>query len=637
MAQNAQHSDWLEPLRGENPRLVVDPQGRVAFADPVFTDLYINDEFTLEGREFSEAAPDTWRALQKADQDKVNGVYLRDLYCDAERFNTTDGRRFWVLTQARPVEKTVPPSDPFLAIDHQAFSFLTQDMLIVTNEEGAILRHNAALRPLLKSGYIGEGDGDWGSTVNILDLIHADDRPAMRASVLRLLSGPETLQKLANNDGSRISTEARLQGQDGRVVWVDWRIEGKGSQLYFVGRDITSIKKHERALMRRETELSEAQALARMGHWRWEVGQAELNWSQQLYRIFAKDPKNFVPTLDNLNALVIRRDLGRMVQAFQRAILEKNDYDIEFRLQREDGDIRYIRCEGRCELDHDGDVTALYGIMQDVTEQKLYEQELKNAKDSAEQAYAAKSRFLANMSHELRTPLNAIIGFSDMMERQLLGPLGNERYLDYISGIRQSGEHLLDLITDILDMSKIEAGKYELNVETVNVAKIIRLSIHMMEGRAVDANVKIASEIEDDDMVIQADRRALMQVLLNLLSNAVKFTEPGGQITVRCKGDGKICRIEVADTGVGIPSHKIHLVMRPFEQVSNAYNRAHDGSGLGLAITKNLMELHGGTISMDSKLGLGTTVILQLPYTQDGQPALSVPADTRENPESINA
>ncbi len=631
MAQSAQHSEWLEPLQGDAPRLVIDPQGRVAYADPLFSHLC--EGGALEGRDFGDAAPDTWAELQKTDHDKLNSIYVQEMMCDAERFATADGRRFWVLTPAKPVEKIIAV-DPFQSADHQAFSLLTHDMLIVSDEEGNILRHNAALRPLLKNAHVGDDRSEWGTTINILDLIHVDDRPAMRASVLRLLSGPNTLAKLSGGETDRISSEARLQGQDGRVVWMDWRIEAKNGQLYFVGRDISSVKKHERALMRRETELSEAQALARMGHWRWEVGQAELNWSLQLYRIFGKDPKSFTPTLDNLNAMVIRRDLGRMVQAFQRAILEKNDYDIEFRLQREDGDIRYIRCEGRCELDHDGDVTALYGIMQDVTEQKLYEQELKNAKDSAEQAYAAKSRFLANMSHELRTPLNAIIGFSDMMERQLLGPLGNERYLDYISGIRQSGEHLLDLITDILDMSKIEAGKYELNVENVNVAKVIRLSIHMMEGRAVDANVKIKSEIEDEDLIIQADRRAVMQILLNLLSNAVKFTEPGGQITVRCMGDGKTCRIEVADTGVGIPSHKIHLVMRPFEQVSNAYNRAHDGSGLGLAITKSLMDLHSGSISMDSKLGLGTTVTLQLPYAQ---PEFSGMPETRENPESINA
>ncbi len=631
MARNARQFEFVEPLLGDQPRLVLDPQGRIAFADALFATAADQTELALQGEEVSRFDETLWTQVQKIADDRASGLSFKSVKCDAERFVTTDGRNFWVLTPSQKVQPALPSliPDPFEDNDHAAFSGLTQDLLIACDQEGTILRHNAALKPLLKGK--SAMSGDWGETVNILDIIHADDRPAMRATVLRLFQSAEPEISLHDLGPQRISTEARLQGHDGRIVWMDWRVQANGDNLYFLGRDITSVKKHERALMRRETELSEAQALARMGHWRWEVGQTDLVWSMQIFRIFGKDPKTFVPTLDNLNALILRRDLGRMVQAFQRAILEKNDYDIEFRLQRESGEIRYIRCEGRCELDHDGDVTALYGIMQDITEQRLYEQELKDAKDSAEQAYAAKSRFLANMSHELRTPLNAIIGFSDMMERQLLGPLGNERYLDYISGIRQSGEHLLDLITDILDMSKIEAGKYELNIEAVNVAKVIRLSVHMMEGRALDSNLKLKTDIEDDDIVIQADRRAVMQVLLNLLSNAVKFTEPGGEVTVTCRREETHCVIEVTDTGIGIPAHKLHLVMRPFEQVSNAYNRSHEGSGLGLSITKNLIELHGGAITMDSKLGLGTSVAIRLPYSPP-----SASPDTMEKPASFH-
>lgn len=629
MSQSAWQMEWSEPLQGDKPRFVVDPQGYIAFADSIFNEALGQPDTTLQGHKLAELDPILWDHIQAIPAGQVSQITIQDIDCDAERFETRDERAFWVLTPIQQAEAAPALSaDHFDDLDHNAFAALTHDLLVVCTHDGVVLRHNAALKQLFKTTRKDEG---WGDRVNLLDLIHPDDRPALRASVLRLFQ--KDGQALTALTGLKhISAEARLQGPDARIIWMDWRIAARGDNLYFLGRDITSVKKHERALMRRETELSEAQALARMGHWRWEVGQTELTWSLQIFRIFGKDPKSFVPTLDNLNNLVIRRDLGRMVQAFQRAILEKNDYDIEFRLQRENGDIRHIRCEGRCEMDHDGDVVALYGIMQDITEQRLYEQELKDAKDASEQAYAAKSRFLANMSHELRTPLNAIIGFSDMMERQLLGPLGNERYLDYISGIRQSGEHLLDLITDILDMSKIEAGKYELNVETVNVAKVIRLSVHMMEGRAQDGNLKLKADIEDEDFVIQADRRALMQVMLNLLSNAVKFTEPGGQVSVSCRRHGNGCTIAVTDTGIGIPAHKLHLVMKPFEQVSNAYNRSHEGSGLGLAITKNLVELHGGVITMDSKMGLGTSVMFTLPYS----PPVASP-ETSENPASSNA
>lgn len=626
MPRSVRQWDFVEPLQGGQPRLVVDPQGHIAYADDFFTEAMGQTEVAVHSEKLSRFEPELWKKLQGAASERVYGLKVADLDVDAERFSMPDGRLFWVMTPSHIVQLAEKTTSEFARDEHDVFAELTQDILVTCDHEGTVLRHNAPLKALFKSKE--EGLNGWGDTVNLLDLVHPDDRPAMRAAVLRLFQDPSATTRLLGPQ--RIAIEARLQGYDGRIAWMDWRVQAEGDYLYFLGRDITSAKKHERALMRRETELSEAQALARMGHWRWEVGQSDLTWSLQIFRIFGKDPKTFTPTLDNLNDLVVRRDLGRMVQAFQRAILEKNDYDIEFRLQRENGEIRYIRCEGRCEMDQDGDVTALYGIMQDITEQRLYEQELKDAKDSAEQAYAAKSRFLANMSHELRTPLNAIIGFSDMMERQLLGPLGNERYLDYISGIRQSGEHLLDLITDILDMSKIEAGKYELHQETVNIAKIIRLSMHMMEGRAAEGNIKLKAEIQDDDMTLQADRRAIMQVLLNLLSNAVKFTEPGGLITLSCKAEEKNCLIQVTDTGIGIPSHKLHVVMRPFEQVSSAYNRSHEGSGLGLAITKNLIELHGGTISVDSKLGLGTTVTFRLPYA-----APSASAETTEKPAAI--
>jgi two-component system cell cycle sensor histidine kinase PleC len=218
------------------------------------------------------------------------------------------------------------------------------------------------------------------------------------------------------------------------------------------------------------------------------------------------------------------------------------------------------------------------------------------------------------MSHELRTPLNAIIGFSEMMQRQLLGPIGTEKYIDYIAGIRESGEHLLDLISDILDMSKIEAGKYELDLEEMNAVKILRLALHMMEGRAEDAKIKISLDTRKEDMLIVADRRALMQILLNILSNAVKFTNPGGLVRIECTERPDYLSIRISDNGIGIPPNKLKHVTRPFEQAASHYTREHEGTGLGLAITKDLVELHGGSLHIDSTLGVGTTVTVRLPY-----------------------
>lgn len=396
--------------------------------------------------------------------------------------------------------------------------------------------------------------------------------------------------------------------------WIEWSLQERDGKIFCLGRDITENKAREEKHARRQRQLVEAESIGHMGHWYWKVGADSIEWSDEIYRIFGLTRENYTPTLHHLDQMVYRRDIGRVVQAFQRAIIEKNDYDMEFRIKRPDGEIRFIHCEGRCEKDADGEVVALFGIMQDMTQRMLYERELHEAKDAAERAYAAKTQFLANMSHELRTPLNAIIGFSEMMQRQLLGPIGTAKYLEYVAGIRQSGEHLLDLISDILDMSKIEAGKYDLSLEEVDVAKTVRLAIHMMQGRAEEAKIAIhADQIPEAGPEIVADRRAVMQILLNLLSNAVKFTKEYGEVRIECAAQGDYVALKVRDNGIGIPANKLASITRPFEQVSSSYSRDHQGSGLGLAITKELVEMHGGTLLIESQVGKGTTVTVKLP------------------------
>ena len=479
---------------------------------------------------------------------------------------------------------------------------MSHDVMAVMTLDGSFQRMNAAFRDV--TGL----DDETAEGCTFIDLVHPDDRSPVRT----------TLQDLMYDDARQdftIDFESRFikHGTD-VVACLEWRLQRKGDLIYCVGKDITEIKLHEETLNRKEMMLGEAQAIGRMGHWRWQVGEDRIEWSDEIYRIFGVARDNFTPSMDSVNSLLHRRDLGRLMQAFQRAIIEKNNYDMDFRICMPDGSDRHIRCEGKCELDEDGDVIALFGIMQDITETTLYEQELREAKESAERAYSAKSQFLANMSHELRTPLNAIIGFSEMMQRQLLGPIGTEKYLDYITGIRESGEHLLDLISDILDMSKIEAGKYELDLEEFNVAKIMRLAVHMIEGRALDADVKVNINIPNEDMQIVADRRAVMQVFLNLLSNAVKFTEAGGTVTIEFFERETYLSIKVTDTGIGIPANKLQCIIRPFEQAASHYTREHEGTGLGLAITKDLIEMHAGSMHIASTVDVGTTVTVRLPY-----------------------
>jgi len=233
-------------------------------------------------------------------------------------------------------------------------------------------------------------------------------------------------------------------------------------------------------------------------------------------------------------------------------------------------------------------------------------------KNRAEEANQTKSKFLANMSHELRTPLNAIIGFSEIMESGMFGELGSEKYQEYCHDILTSGHYLLEVINDILDMSKIEAGRMKLDMELLDLSKTLAESLRVVSGRAQDKNLVLDTEI-DDAISVVADRRATKQIVVNLLSNAVKFTPDGGKVTVRGRLRKDWIVLMIADTGIGIAPQSLARLGRPFEQVESQLTKSYHGSGLGLAIARSLTHLHGGSMKLRSKLGTGTVVCVSLP------------------------
>jgi signal transduction histidine kinase len=247
------------------------------------------------------------------------------------------------------------------------------------------------------------------------------------------------------------------------------------------------------------------------------------------------------------------------------------------------------------------------------------------AKKTAEEANRTKSAFLANMSHELRTPLNAIIGFSDAIKQQLFGPLGNKRYLEYVNDIYASGSHLLSLINDVLDMSKIEAGKYEIRPERVDATEVAEETARFVRVRGEEAGVAITVDAPSG-LVIWADTRALKQILLNLLTNAIKFTPKGGSVSLVLRDTAERVEFRVIDTGIGIPAKDLPRLGQRFEQVDNALTRRKEGTGLGLALCRALAELHRGEIAIASEVGRGTTVVVRLPK----HPAKAVPVNEQQ-------
>jgi len=233
-------------------------------------------------------------------------------------------------------------------------------------------------------------------------------------------------------------------------------------------------------------------------------------------------------------------------------------------------------------------------------------------KNRAEEANQTKSRFLANMSHELRTPLNAIIGFSEIMGSGMFGTLGSEKYQEYCHDILTSGRYLLEVINDILDMSKIEAGRMQLDMEPLDLSKTLQESMRVVSGRAEHKNLVLDADIEGT-LAVVADRRAIKQIMVNLLSNAVKFTPDGGRVVVRGRMREDSIHLMIADTGIGIAPQSLTRLGRPFEQVESQLTKTYHGSGLGLAIAKSLTNLHGGSMRLRSRLGTGTVVCVSLP------------------------
>ncbi len=236
------------------------------------------------------------------------------------------------------------------------------------------------------------------------------------------------------------------------------------------------------------------------------------------------------------------------------------------------------------------------------------------AKDEAEAANRGKSVFIATMSHELRTPLNAIIGFSEMMLHDVLGALGNEQYRSYVANIHESGTHLLQIINDILDLSKVEAGKLELFEDVFDLRDTIRSVRQLVSARIGEDGISESVDLPADLPLLRADERKTKQVLLNLVTNAVKFTPPGGRIEIAGRFDRKNgLTLTVSDTGIGIAPADLARVLRPFEQVDSSYGRSHQGTGLGLPLVKAIVELHGGTLELHSEVGVGTRVRVTFP------------------------
>jgi PAS domain S-box-containing protein len=324
-------------------------------------------------------------------------------------------------------------------------------------------------------------------------------------------------------------------------------------------------------------------------------------------------------------SLVHTEDLAAMQAALVEASYFARSATAEVRMKRENG--QYVWVEIRCRPTQTSNGTAadIVAVTRDISDRKAHELELVKARDLAQEANRAKSRFLANMSHELRTPLNAIIGFSEVMKGEMFGPVGSPRYQEYTRLIHESGTHLLEVINGVLDMSKIEAGKFELTQERFDLADAVQSAIRFVKLQADRQGLAVKGQVDPAARTIYADKRAVKQILINLLSNGVKFTPRGGSVQVHCGPGVRGVELAVSDSGVGIPPADLERLGQPFEQVEGEHVRTKEGTGLGLALVKSLAAMHGGDVAIESSVGEGTTVRVRLPRAQVGGKAQGKP------------
>jgi len=302
-----------------------------------------------------------------------------------------------------------------------------------------------------------------------------------------------------------------------------------------------------------------------------------------------------------------------------RAVLDAREpfRDLVIKWSDGRGGFRFVSANGVPFTDANGRFAGYRGIARDVTDQVMTNRTLIEAKEQAEIASKAKSEFLANMSHELRTPLNAVIGFADFIDQEPLGPLGNPRYRDYVRDIGRSGKHLLDIINDMLDVARIEAGKAVIDEHEFRLEQVIDEVVKIMSRQIERAQLTLDLALDPAAPRLRADPRAMRQILLNLLSNAVKFTPEGGHIVISLRRDpGRGLTLAVRDTGIGIAPDDVPKLMKPFAQLDNVYKRKYHGAGLGLTLVRSFTELHGGTVAIESVPGRGTTVSVTLPETR---------------------
>lgn len=478
------------------------------------------------------------------------------------------------------------------------------DIIFELSTGGTILFLNRTWRKV--TGF--ETDMSMGQ--NLFDMLHTQDQEEQR----------KNFSDLVNGDRQAYRVFTRLRISDGTFRSVEMAVSmlrrDEAGNLRVVGT-ITDVEERRRA----ELALGEAEKKYRnivenssRGIYQMMPDGQFLSANPALAKILGYGaPEDILRDVGDARSLVYIDAQQR--EKFLRTLLPLDTpRTFEGRVRRKDGTVIWVSDSVRAVKDGEGVLLYYEGGMDDITKRKEAEIALKQAKIESDLSARAKSEFLANMSHELRTPLNAVIGFSEILKDEVFGPLGSKEYTEYSQEIYESGRKLLNVINDILDVSRIEAGERQLNEGVVDLKRVVESCLELMAPR-IEANaMEINNRITDKTPRLIGEMHAVMQMLSNLLSNAIKFTPSGGMITLATETteDGRL-RVSVTDTGIGLTDDEIEKALSPFGQVDTEHNRTKSGTGLGLTLVRALVRMHGGEFELFSQKGVGTTATLIFP------------------------
>ena len=588
---------------------------------PILMDNVVFQRLIDEGEiESVGTPPAAWLGIPLLTPTEVIGVLVVQHYNDSEAYSKRDleflmsvGSQIALAIERKRSEDALRQSNNILSAIIEG----TGDSIFVKDLESRYLMINPAAVGFLKRSVeeiVGKTDSELFSP-ELADQFMAADLKVLDNGETQIFEGTATFAEVARD---YLVTKSVYRDRQGIV---------KG--LVGISHDITERKRAEKKLRQQEHQLAEAQRLAHIGSWNWDLPNNIVSLSDEHYRIFGLEPQESDLGYQEALTKYVHTDDRELVNGAVESSLKTGDpFDIHYRVTRPDGEERILHARGNVERSESGNPIRVFGTAQDVTERKLAETELEEARDEALESVRLKSEFLANMSHEIRTPMNGVIGMTGL----LLGTELTVDQRDFAETIQSSGDALLTIINDILDFSKIEAGKLQFETLDFDLGNAVESTIELLAERAHWKKIELASLIYSDVPTgLRGDPGRLRQVLTNLVGNALKFTE-AGEVVIRATKeseteDAVVVRFTVSDTGIGINEAAQRKLFQAFTQADGSTTRKYGGTGLGLAISKQLVELMGGEIGVTSVPGKGSTFWFTGHFGKQLEPKAAVRAD----------